>query len=194
MTIPLQLWLLLPFAVFGLIAGWRRTWREEAITLVGLLITLALFGSLSRAGTVGALVNRIVDAFASFFEALFGVEIQSRPLVSTGNPTTFQIIGFVLAVALAYAIGTALGQRTGVRGLGRFAGSVLGAFNVFLVGTQVISMLNQRRPGILTNEGLITITPDAGVNVLWSFLPAIFVILLVLLLIIFIFRAPKLRQ
>jgi len=193
MTIPLQLWLLLPFSVFGLVAGWRRAWREEAITLVGLLIAIALFGSLSRAGTVGVFVNRLVEAFAALFGTLFGVDIQARPLVAIDNPTIFQVVGFVLAVLLAYAIGTALGQRTGVRGLGRFAGSVLGAFNVFLIGTQVINFVNQRRPGVL-DEDLISATPDPNINVLWSYLPAIFITLLVLLGIVFIFRAPKLRQ
>ena len=194
MTIPFQLLLIFPFLVVAALWGWRRGWKEEAITLVVLLLSLVFFGSLSRTSLLAILVNRIVEAFASFFGTLIGTDIQTRSLVSTENPTLFQIIGFFLTVMLAYAIGTGLGQRRDLSAVGRLAGSILSIFNVFLIASQAFRFINQRNPDLLNREGTIIVTQDTNVNALLSYLPSLFAILFVVLLIVLVLRLPKIRE
>lgn len=194
MTIPFQLLVILPFLIIAAIWGWRRGWREEAITLGFLLLALIFFGSLERTTLMGTLVNRLVEAFASFFGTLIGTPIQTRALVSTENPTLFQVIGFILGVMLAYAIGTGLGRRGSLTRSGRFIGSILSIFNVFLVGSQIFRFINQRNPTFLNREGTIVVTQDTNVNALLSYLPSLLAILVILLLIIFALRLPKIRH
>src|SRR5215210_5726438 len=129
-----QMLLTLPFMVAGIVYGWRRGWREEALTTATLLIALIVFGD-RLADNMGALVNRIVQAFALFFGALFGGEIEARSLVNEGNQGFFRFAGFVVSVFLAYLLGGVLGARRALSRGGRLLGAVLGAVNVFLIAS-----------------------------------------------------------
>lgn len=189
-----QLLLTLPFLVAGVLYGWRRGWREEAITTVVLLGALLFFGNNRLADILGSLVNRIVQAFALFFSALFGLNIAAHELVTENNAGLFRFIGFIILVMLAYVIGSALGLREGVGRAGRLLGAVLGGLNVFLVASQLWSYLQRFLPSIFERESTITITPDSDANLLRGYLPSIFAILLILLLIIVFLRLPKIRQ
>ncbi len=194
LTLTWQLLLSLPFLVAGMLYGWRRGWREEAITTVVLLGALLFFGSNRLADTLGVLVNRVVQAFALFFSALFGGEIAPRDLVTENNLGLFRFVGFLVFIALGYLIGGALGQRTGITRTGRLLGSVLGILNVFLIASQLWSYLQRFLPDAFQRESSIRVTPDPEGVVLRSYLPSIFALLLILLLIVVFLRLPKMRQ
>jgi hypothetical protein len=186
--------LILPFLLLGAMYGARRGWREEAITTAGLLFALIFFGNPERTGLLGQLINRVVEAFASFFSTLLGTDLQAQTLISTDNPGTFQIVGYVLVVILAYVVGGALGERRNMARLGRIMGAILGAINVFLVGSQLFSFVNQYFPNFFDRESTIQVTPDNGINVLRGYLPSVFALLFILLLVILFLRLPKIRQ
>lgn len=194
MTISYQLLLIFPFLVIGALYGARRGWREEAITTVGLLLALIFFGNPERTGLLGELINRIVQAFASFFGTLIGTDLEATPLIANDNPGNFQLIGYILVVILAYIIGGALGERKNMGRGGRSLGAILGAINVFLVGSQLASFINQYFPNFFNRQSTITVTPAAGANVLRGYLPSVFALLFILLLIILFLRLPKIRQ
>lgn len=194
MTISYQLLLIFPFLVIGAIYGSRRGWREEAITTVGLLAALIFFGNPDRTGLLGQLINRIVQAFASFFNTLLGTDVQAQRLIATDNPSTFQLIGYIFFVVMAYLAGGVLGSRKGMTRLGKFMGSILGAINVFLVGSQLFSFINQYLPDLFDQESTIVLSPAGGANVLRGYLPSIFALLFILLLVILFVRLPKIRQ
>lgn len=194
MTISYQLLLIFPFLLLGALYGVRRGWREEAITTAGLLFALIFFGNADRTSLLGQLINRVVQAFASFFSTLLGADLQAQQLIATDNPGTFQIIGYLFVVILAYVIGGALGERRNITRLGRMMGAILGAINVFLVGSQLFSFVNQYFPNFFNRESTILVTPDNGVNVLRGYLPSVFTLLFILLLVILFLRLPKIRQ
>lgn len=189
-----QLLLTLPFLITGVIAGYRRGWREESITTGFLLAALLFFGNNRLAELMGILINRIVSAFALFFSAILGREVGARALVTDNNQTAFRFIGFLVLVVLAYVIGGVLGQRIGLTRMTRLVGSALGGINVFLVAAQLFGFLQNRLPAVFQREGTILIAPDSDATSLRNLLPAIFALLLVLLLIIVFLRLPKIRQ
>lgn len=193
-SLTYQLVLTLPFLVAGVFYGWRRGWREEAITAVGLLFALLFFGNTRLAESLGSLVNRVVQAFALFFSTIFGGEIAGRELVTSNNQDLFRFVGFVIFVLLAYLVGGALGQRTALGRSGRLLGSVLGSLNVFLIATQAFGYVQRFFPSAFERESTIRITPDQDVNVLRGYLPSIFALLFIALLIIVFLRLPKIRQ
>lgn len=189
-----QLLLTLPFLIAGVIYGWRRGWREEAITTVVLLAALLFFGNNRLADIMGTLVNRIVQAFALFFSALFGGEVSAPQLVTENTQGFFRFAGFVLFVIMAYVIGGALGLRVGMSRAGRLLGSILGGLNVFLVASQLFGYIQRFLPDAFQRESTITITPDTDANLFRSYLPSIFALLLILLLVMVFLRLPKIRQ
>lgn len=189
-----QLLLTLPFLVAGILYGWRRGWREEAITAVVLLAALLFFGNNRLAESLGAFVNRIVEAFALFFSALFGGEVAAQALVTETNQNLFRFVGFVLFVIAAYLVGGALGQRTLLTRGGRLLGAILGGLNVFMIASQLFGYIQRFLPSVFERESTIRITPEADVNALRGYLPSIFALLLILLLIVVFLRLPKMRQ
>lgn len=193
-SLTYQLVLTIPFLVVGMLYGWRRGWREESITATGLLLALLFFGNTRLAESLGSLVNRIVQAFALFFSTIFGGEVASRELVTINNQEMFRFAGFIVFVLLAYLVGGALGQRTALANSGRLLGSVLGSLNVFLIATQAFGYVQRFLPSAFERESTIRITPDQDVNVLRGYLPSIFALLFIVLLIIVFVRLPKIRQ
>lgn len=191
MTIPYQLLLIIPFVIIGFLVGFRRGWNEEGLTTLGLIITLFFFSNPGRTGLLGVLINRVVQAFAVFFSTLLGVEFEGRTLVEVGNPTLFQFIGFIIFVILSYLAGSAFGRRKGLTRGGYFLGGVIGALNVFLVGSQLISFINEFFPDFF--QRTVTVTSETG-NVLREYLPSIFALLAILFLIVFFIQLPKRRQ
>ena len=188
-----QVLLSLPFVVAGIVYGWRRGWREEALTTGALLVALIVFGD-RLADNMGALVNRIVEAFTLFFSALLGGEIAIRELVTDTNQGLFRFIGFVVSVFLAYLVGGVLGARRSVGRGGQFLGAILGAVNVLLIASQVFDYIQRFLPAIFQQEGEITLTPDPNAALLRGYLPSIFTLLLILLLIVVFLRLPKIRE
>jgi len=194
LTLTWQLLLTLPFLVAGMLYGWRRGWREEAITSAILLVALLFFGNNRLADSLGVLVNRVLQAFALFFSALFGGEIVAPELVNANNAGLFRFIGFLLFVGMGYVIGGALGQRTLLTRTGRLVGSILGVLNVFLIASQLWAYLQRFLPDVFQRESSIRVTPDPEGAVLRGYLPSIFALLLLLLLIMVFLRLPKIRQ
>ncbi|HSH77674.1 MAG TPA: hypothetical protein VLA19_03980 [Herpetosiphonaceae bacterium] len=194
LTLTWQLLLTLPFLVAGMLYGWRRGWREEAITAAILLVALLFFGNNRLADSLGVLVNRVLQAFALFFSALFGGEIVAPELVNANNAGLFRFVGFLLFVGMGYVIGGALGQRTLLTRTGRLVGSILGVLNVFLIASQLWAYLQRFLPDVFQRESSIRVTPDPEGAVLRGYLPSIFALLLLLLLIMVFLRLPKIRQ
>jgi hypothetical protein len=159
-----------------------------------LLAALLFFGNSRLADILGVLINRIVQAFALFFSALFGRTVPAPDLVTENTAGAFRFIGFLVLVLLAYVGGSALGLRTGVTRLGQMLGAIVGGLNVFLVASQIWSYVQQYLPSAFQRESTIVITPDNDANVLRGYLPSIFAILMILLLIIVFLRLPKMRQ
>ncbi len=188
-----QMLLALPFMIAGLAYGWRRGWREEALTTGALLVALIIFGE-RLSDNLGTLVNRVVQAFALFFGALFGGEIESRQLITDTNEGFFRSVGFIISVFLAYLLGGVLGARRSLGRGGRIVGAVLGLVNVFLVASQVFAYIARFLPTSFQQEGQIILTPDPEATILRGYLPSIFALLLILLLIVVFIRLPKIRE
>jgi hypothetical protein len=193
LNLSYQMLLSLPFMVVGLLYGWRRGWREEALTTGALLVALIVFGE-RLSDNMGVLVNRIVEAFTLFFGALFGGDIESRQLVTEGNQGLFRFVGFLVSVFLAYLLGGVLGARRSLGRGGRLLGSILGVVNVVLIASQVFAYIANFLPDTFQQEGQITLTPDPSASILRGYLPSIFALLLILLLIVVFVRLPKIRE
>jgi hypothetical protein len=193
MQLTWQLLLTLPFLIIGIIHGWRRGWREEAITTLVLLAALLFFGNRTLANVLGTLINRIVEAFSLFFSTLLGRSVSSPALVAQDSPV-FRIIGFAILAGLAYVTGSALGLRQGLSNAGRALGALLGIINVFLIASQLFGFLQPFLPSVFQREGTIRISPDTDATLLRSSLPTIFALLLLLLLILVFVRLPRMRQ
>lgn len=192
-SLSYQMLLALPFMIAGMVYGWRRGWREEALTTGALLVALILFGE-RLSDNLGTLVNRIVQAFALFFGTLFGGDIESRQLVTDSNESFFRAVGFIVSVVLAYLLGGVLGARRSLGRGGRLMGTVLGLVNVFLVASQVFAYIARFLPSSFQQQGQITLTPDPDAAILRGYLPSIFALLLILLLIVVFLRLPKIRE
>ncbi len=193
MQLTWQLLLTLPFLIIGIVHGWRRGWREEAITTLVLLAALLFFGNRSLANLLGILINRIVEAFSIFFSTLLGRSVGSQTLVERDS-SSFRFIGFGILAILAYMTGSALGLRQGLGNAGRALGAILGAVNVFLIASQLFGFVQPFLPAIFQREGTIRISPDSDAALLRSSLPTIFALLLLLLLILVFVRLPRMRQ
>jgi hypothetical protein len=191
MTIPFQTFIILPFAVVGLLMGWRRGWIEEIITTLFLIITLGLFGSTNRVELFASLINGIVDVFGRFFGAIIGADFETPDLVRTDN-LLIQFLLYVLIVIIAYLVGSAFGSRRSVGRPGRLGGALLGAVNVFLVGSQVVNFINRARPSWLQQE--IIITQDGGTNSLIRYLPTILTIAVLIGIIAFFLNLRERRR
>ncbi len=195
MQLSYQFLLILPFLVIGALSGIRQGWRSEVLTTAGLLITLIFFGTPERTSQLGALFNRLVQAFGSFFSTLLNADIQTRAVVDPANPTWFQVVGFALFVIMSYVVGGAISNPKYVSRLGAIMGGILGIVNVFLVGSQVFSFLNQYRPGLFGQGGVIILTPgDGTADTLRDYIPTIFAVLFIFLLVYMLLRLPKTRQ
>lgn len=182
MSISFQTLLILPFAVLGLLTGFRRGWIEEIITTVLLVLGLGLFSTTERASLVGGVVNGIVDVFARFFSALLSTNVNSPDLVRSEN-LWVQFLLFVLFVVIVYLIGSTFGGRSQVRTAGRIGGALLGVLNVFLVGSQAVSFINRWNPRLFERD--ITVTSEPNTNALISNLPTILTIVLLIGIIAF---------
>ena len=188
-----QLLLTLPFLIAGIVYGWRRGWREEGLTTISLLFALILFGE-QLADNMANLINRIVRAFALFFSALFGGGIETQELVTDTNQSLFRFVGFLVLAFMAYLVGGVLGARRTVGRGGKLLGALLGAGNVFLVASQVFGYIANYLPDTFQQEGQITLTPDPTASVFRGYLPAIFALLFIVLLIVIFLRLPKIRE
>jgi uncharacterized membrane protein required for colicin V production len=191
MTIPFQALIILPFVVLGIIVGWRRGLAEEFITTVVLAVALGLFNNSDRAALIGSLINGIVRAFARFFGALLGTDINPPDLVRTDN-LLIQLLLYVLVVTVAYLVGSTFGSRQGLTRGKRLAGSLLGALNVFLVGSQLVNFINRYRPSVLEQQ--IIVRPDSGTNSLQNYLPTLLTIVVLVGIIVFFLNLRERRR
>lgn len=191
--------LMVPIFLVAGFYGWKRGWREEAITGVGLIIALFMFSNETIAGNIANLLNRIVGAFGIFLDALLGGDrSNAEPIIDTTNFATFQFIAFVLGIIAAYIVGSAIGRRSEVEGLGRFFGIMIGLFNAYLVLSKIFDFwLARDRQGAelpFDDGAQIIVTPMPPTNELRSNLPTIFALMFLIVLVVTFFRLPKIRQ
>jgi CDP-diglyceride synthetase len=190
-TIPFQALLILPFLILGIVVGWRRGLAEELITTVVLALALGLFNNPDRALLFGSLINSIVRAFASFFSALLGTDLNPPDLVRTDN-VFVQFLLYILIVFIAYLAGSAFGKRQGISRGKRLGGALFGALNVFLVGAQAVNFINRYRPSVLDRQ--IIVQPDSGTNSLQNYLPTLLTIVVLIGIIVFFLNLRERRR
>lgn len=191
--------LMFPALLIGGIVGWRRGWKEEAITTVGLLFTLILFSNETVASSMAALLNRIISAFGVFINALFGGDsADSGDFITSENFDTFRIVSFTVGVIVSYIVGSAIGRRNEIGRGGKLIGVGVGMFNAYLVLSRYIDYwVARQRAGadLPLQEGTnIVVSPISQTNELRANLPTIFALLFLVVLIVTFFRLPKIRQ
>ncbi len=191
--------LMIPVFLIAGFYGWRRGWREEAITTVGLVFTLLLFSNETVATNIASLINRIVVAFGVFLNALFGGE-RSDPsaFITAENFSTYQTIAFIVGAFLSYIVGSAIGRRSGLPRTGRVFGVVVGMFNAYLVLSKLLDFwVASDRAGAnlpFDDGAQIIVSPIPQSNELRANLPTIFTLLFLVVLVVTFFRLPKMRQ
>ena len=200
-TIQLNFMQLLMIPVFLVAAffGWRRGWREEAITTVGLIMALVLFSNEAVAQNMALLLNRIVGAFGIFINALFGGDqADSEPFITAENFDTFRTIAFLLGAVVSYIIGSAIGRRSDVGRAGQLIGAGVGVFNSYILLSKLMDFwVARERAGadLPFDQGAnIIVSPIPQNNELRANLPTIFTLLFLVILIVTFFRLPKIRQ
>lgn len=191
--------LMIPAFLVGGIVGWRRGWKEEAITTIGIVFALLLFSSQTGSESMALLLNRIINAFKIFINALFGGEqADSGDFITSNNFATFRIISFSVGVIVAYIVGSAIGRRNNVNRTGHLIGIGVGVFNAYLVLSKLLDYWVQRQnegANLPLQEGTnIIVSPITQTNELRANLPTIFALLFLVVLIVTFFRLPKIRQ
>jgi len=191
--------LMIPAFLAGGFMGWRRGWKEEAITTVGLLFTLLLFSNETVASNMASLLNRIINAFGVFINALFGGDgAESRDFITSENFDGFRIIAFTVGAVISYIVGSAIGRRDEMSRGGQLVGVGVGIFNAYLVLSRYIDYwVARQRAGadLPLEEGTnIVVSPISQTNELRANLPTIFALLFLVILIVTFFRLPKIRQ
>lgn len=200
-TIQLNFMQLLMIPVFFVAAffGWRRGWREEAITTVGLIMTLVLFSNETVAQSMAVLLNRIVSAFGIFINALFGGNrAETAPFITAENFDTFRTVAFVIGAIVSYIVGSAIGRRLGISRAGRLIGSGVGVLNSYIVLSKLMDFWvarEQAGANLPFDQGAnIIVSPIPQNNELRANLPTIFALLFLIILIVTFFRLPKIRH
>lgn len=191
--------IMIPLFAVAAFYGFQRGWREEAITSVGLLVSLLIFANNRGANLFASLINRITDAFRVFISVLFGSgNAEPRTTITPENFPTFQLISFVIAVGLSYLVGSAIGKRGEITRFGQGLGALIGALNAYIVLSKLYDFWLQRQAAgsdlPLDEPTQILITPAPVTNDLKSNLPTIFALLFLIILIITFIRLPKIRQ
>ncbi|MBA3471476.1 MAG: hypothetical protein H0T53_17710 [Herpetosiphonaceae bacterium] len=200
-TIQLNFMQLLMIPVFLVAAffGWKRGWREEAITTVGLIMSLVLFSNEAVSQNMAVLLNRIVGAFGVFINALFGGDQSAaEPFINAENFDTFRAVAFLIGAVVSYIIGSAIGRRSDVSRAGQLIGAGAGVFNSYIVLSKLMDFwLARERAGadLPFDQGAnIIVSPIPQNNELRANLPTIFTLLFLIILIVTFFRLPKIRQ
>lgn len=190
--------LLIPFFIAGGVIGWKRGWKEEAITSVGLLFALLLFSNDLVAERMAELLNRIVAAFGIFIDALFGRNGDpSEPFITGENFAMFRTVGFFLGVVLAYVVGSAIGERRDLGHDGKVLGALVGVLNSYIVMSRVLDFIRERQEtsGLpFDTSSQIIVPPIPETNELRSNLPTIFALLFLIVLVVTFFRLPRREQ
>lgn len=188
-----QLLMTLPFALAGLAYGWRRGWRREARTALILVAAMILFGA-RYADRVGAWVNWLGSGLAHLTEQLLGTAPFDGRFVTPVNQGVLLLIGFLLAVFVAYWAGGPAGMRRGGRGL-RYGvlGAGIGLVNALLVASYVLSYFGQHIPSSFETEYGGIVPSGLSNGVFGDYLPAILTLAAIALLIVVFLRLPKIR-
>lgn len=194
----LQLLMLVIFPIAGFF-GWRRGWKEEAITTVGLMCSLFLFANPTVAENMAGLLNRIINAFGVFINALFGGDGGERaPFIDSGNFENFRAIAFIVGVILSYVIGSAIGSREETSRGGQVIGVGVGVLNSYIVLSRLLDFwiaFDKEGANLPFDEGVgITVSSISQQNDLKANLPTIFALLFLIVLVVTFFRLPKMRE
>ena len=130
--------ILVPIFVLGAMSGFKRGWRDEAWTLGALLLTVLLVAR-PEAVLLPAL-ERMIGAFQRAGQALLGRDTSGPPF-SFDDPLRpwAALLAFMFFVALAYAFGHLVGKGEPSRGLSKLLAGLLGALNLTIVVTWLIT-------------------------------------------------------
>lgn len=129
----------------GIINGIRRGWQEEGFTAIGLAMAVSPLGQ--RFGEfLILLTNRVIGIFPLGVAILLDRPPEEWPpiggeIIPMDN-TWAQLVTFSLMVLVSYRAGAILGHRKEVNFLGRIAGGMFGAMNVFLILARVFILAN----------------------------------------------------
>ena len=129
---------LVPIFILGAMSGFKRGWRDEAWTLGALLVTVLLVAR-PEAVLLPAL-ERMIGAFQRAGQALLGRDTSGPPFRFDDPLRPWAaLLAFMFFVALAYAFGHLVGKGEPSRGLSKLLAGLLGALNLTIVVTWLIT-------------------------------------------------------
>lgn len=206
----LQAFLIPVMVVFGII-GWRRGFYREVGNAAGIAIALALTTGIGGQFLIG-FINRVITLGPRIIALLLGraapdtainPPIPGEP--SDGRNLLFRLIFFVVFVVLTYTLTfpwerdpdpKKQGFRKPINFFEKVLGAVFGAIIGFLYfaafqtfGNEIAA--NQNRPPILADGTSISIPAPIGVETILGFLPTIAVLAVVILVVLILFRLPR---
>ena len=183
---------LLPIFMLGALSGFRRGWKDEAWTLGALLA--AIFMAARPETVLLPLLERLIGAVQRAGQALLGRDTggtafrfndELRPWVT--------LLAFLIFAALAYAFGHLLGRGEPGRGLWKVLGGLLGALNLTIVVTWLITrFVAQREEGgavrlvIPSFDGAAVVFGAPTTNSVLASWPNLIGILIVVILLVFL--------
>jgi uncharacterized membrane protein required for colicin V production len=200
--------LLVPVMIIFAILGWRRGFYREVGTAAGLAIGLFLT-TIAGQGLVG-FVNRLITLGPRILNQLLGrgdvgITLEAPIPEDALDPRNwlFRVVVFIVIAVLTYTVMFPW-ERDPKSGRYRLPGNnlwekvlggVFGAAVGFLWLGAVQSFANelaaiQNRPALLQGGAAINV-PTLGVDAILSFLPTIAVLAVVVLIILILFRIPK---
>lgn len=129
---------LLPILILGAVSGFRRGWKDEAWTLGALLV--ALFVVARPETLLLPILERIIGAFQRAGQALLGRSTAGPPFRFEGAARPWAaLLAFLIFAAGAYAVGHLLGKGEQAKGLWKILGGLVGALNLTIVVTWLIT-------------------------------------------------------
>ncbi|MCC6628951.1 MAG: hypothetical protein IT340_16300 [Chloroflexi bacterium] len=195
-------WLLMPAAAIGAWVGFRRGWRREGITAVGLALAIALLWNGPQ--LVLAMLNATLDRWGRIMRAIVGGEPRSdgTPIDLAPGAEPLATLGLLALLSVAaYLVGHRLG-RGDLDRTGRWYGAVIGGLSLFTVMSRAVGTLTQVSPASFAATGvnlripsfpglLIVVPPPPDQSLLVSWPLAALVVLLVSIMVYALLRMAR---